>query len=149
MVVTGKTATDEKLNKLRNWFDAPDYHAKISRLNRLEWFLERSVTIPILGKKTGVDALLGLIPGGGDIIAGALGSYIIAEALHARAPKAMIIRMVWNLGFDTLVGSVPIAGDLFDFFYSSNGKNLKLLKSHLESIAPRNVIIDMTPMVVK
>jgi Domain of unknown function (DUF4112) len=149
MAATGKSQAQASAQKMRNWFDTPDYHAKISRLNRLEWFLERSVTVPIFGKKTGVDALLGLIPGGGDLIAGALGSYIIVEALHARAPRAMIIRMMWNLGFDTLVGSVPIAGDLFDFFYSSNGKNLKLLKSHLESIAPRNVIIDMTPLVVK
>ncbi len=129
-------------DRLKDWFDQPDHHAKLSRLNRLEWLLERSVTIPLLGKKTGVDALLGLIPGGGDIIAGALGSYIIAEAIHAKAPRALIIRMTWNLGFDTLVGSIPVAGDLFDFFYSANGKNLKLLKAHLESIAPRNVIID-------
>jgi Domain of unknown function (DUF4112) len=138
MNATAKSATD----RVKSWFDQPDHHAKLARLNRLEWFLERSVTLPVLGKKTGVDALLGLIPGGGDLIAGVLGSYIIGEAIHARAPRALIIRMAWNLGFDTLVGSIPVAGDLFDFFYSSNGKNLKLLKQHLESIAPRNVIID-------
>jgi Domain of unknown function (DUF4112) len=110
----------------------PNIAAKLDRLTKLEWALERAITLPILGKKAGVDAILGLIPGGGDLIAGALGSYIIVEAVHARAPKRLIARMMWNLGFDTTIGAIPIAGDIFDFFYSSNTKNLKLLKAHLE-----------------
>jgi hypothetical protein len=109
----------------------PDLAAKLDRLEKLEWLLERAVTIPILGKKTGLDAILGLIPGGGDLITGALGSYIIMEAVHAGMPKRTIFRMMWNLGFDTAVGSIPVAGDIFDFFYSSNTKNLKILKAYL------------------
>ncbi len=124
-----------KLSEMK--LPAPDMAAKLARLEQLEWLLERAVTIPILGKKTGLDALLGLIPGGGDLIAGALGSYIIVEAVHAGVPKFTVLRMMWNLGFDTAVGAIPIAGDIFDFFYSSNGKNLKLLKTHLAKQAPK------------
>jgi hypothetical protein len=112
----------------------PDLVAKLDRLNKLEWAMEQAVTIPVFGKKTGLDAIVGLIPGG-DLLMGLVGGYIIVEAVHARAPKRLIARMLWNLGVDTAIGSVPIAGDLFDFFYSSNSKNLKLLKAHLEKHA--------------
>ncbi len=108
-----------------------DLAAKLARLEKLGWLLEHAITVPFLGRKTGLDAILGLIPGGGDLIAGALGSYLIVEAVHARAPKWLIARMLWNLGVDTTIGAIPIAGDIFDFFYSSNSKNFKLLKAHL------------------
>ncbi len=122
-------------DRLRAWLAAPDHEAKLARLEKLEWFLERSITLPGWGRKTGADALIGLIPGIGDSIAAALGSYIILEALHAGAPRTIIARMVWNLGVDTVLGAVPVVGDLFDFFYKSNSMNLKLLKRHLESAA--------------
>jgi hypothetical protein len=112
----------------------PDLVAKLTRLNKLEWAMEQAITIPMFGKKTGLDAIVGLLPGG-DFLMGIVGSYIIVEAVHARAPKRLIARMLWNLGVDTAIGSIPVAGDLFDFFYSSNSKNLKLLKAHLEKHA--------------
>lgn len=127
--------TPELKVNLRN----PDLAAKLARLEKLEWLLEQAITIPVIGKKTGLDAILGLIPGGGDLIAGALGSYIIVDAVHAGMPKRTILRMMWNLGVDTAVGAIPLAGDIFDFFYSSNGKNLKLLKKHLAKHAPSTV----------
>jgi Domain of unknown function (DUF4112) len=117
---------------------APDIAAKLARLEKLEELLERAITLPFFGNKTGLDAILGLIPGGGDLIAGALGSYFIIEAVHARAPKWLIARMIWNLGLDTTLGAVPIAGDIFDFFYKSNTKNLKLLKAWLEKQAAKS-----------
>jgi hypothetical protein len=115
----------------------PNIQAKLDRLTKLEWALERAITLPIIGKKAGLDAVLGLIPGAGDLIAGALGSYIIVEAVHARAPKWLIARMMWNLGFDTTLGAVPIVGDIFDLFFASNTKNIKLLKAHLEKQAAK------------
>ncbi len=84
-----------------------------------------------IGKfKFGLDPLLGLIPGGGDLISLLLGSYIIWIALQMNIPRARIIQMIVNLVIDFLVGFVPIIGDFLDFFIQPNLKNLEIIKRH-------------------
>ena len=101
------------------------------RLERMEWLLDRSIGIPGLNKRIGLDGIIGLIPGIGDAAAAALALYAVAEAWHLKAPKRLLARMLGNVLFDTAVGAVPVAGDLFDFLFQSNTRNLRLLKDWL------------------
>jgi hypothetical protein len=104
-----------------------------TRLAWLEWLMERAVRVPVINKRIGGDALIGLIPGVGDLLGGLIGSYLVLEAARAGAPTRLIIKMIARVGLDTAIGAIPVAGDLWDFFYSSNTKNLRALRAHLET----------------
>lgn len=105
----------------------PAKAATRARIIRLEHLLEGMVNVPVIGR-VGLDSLLGLAPGIGDLAAGALGVYLIWEARNLGASRATQIRMLANVGLDTLVGSIPVAGNIFDLFFRSNTRNLKLIK---------------------
>jgi hypothetical protein len=79
----------------------------------------------------GLDPLLGLIPGGGDLVSFGLGLYLIKVAKDLGMPSGKIGRMVGNLVLDLLVGSVSIAGDALDFVYKANRANLKIIEEYL------------------
>lgn len=102
------------------------------RLDALANIMDSAITIPGTNVTMGVDALLGLLPGIGDAIAGAISSYLIWEAKQLGAPKILLARMAGNVAIDTVVGAVPFVGDIFDVAYKSNRKNVALLKKHLE-----------------
>lgn len=106
------------------------------RIEALERLLEGSFTVPGLGRKFGLDSVIGLIPGIGDLITGAMGMYIVWEARNLGMSKWQLWRMAGNVGFDSLVGMVPLAGDLFDFLFRSNSRNLKLIRKHLDKHHP-------------
>lgn len=82
--------------------------------------------------KFGLDPLVGLIPGLGDILPAALSCYLIWIAWVHELPKKKIIKMVFNILLDLGLGLIPIIGNITDFFFKSNTKNLEILKSHLE-----------------
>ena len=110
-------------------------HARIySRLSLIEHWLERAVTIPVIGKRFGLDAVVGLIPGVGDLIAGSIGAYILYEGWRLGVPKATLLSMAGRLVVDTGIGSIPLVGDLWDLLYASNSRNLKDVKAHLEAM---------------
>lgn len=119
---------------------ATDPAAIRQRIETLEKLLERSFEVPVVGK-VGLDALLGLLPVGGDVITAILGLYIVWEARNLGIPKHKQIAMLGRVGFDTLIGSVPVAGDLFDFIYRSNSKNLRTIKKHLDRVHPASATI--------
>jgi Domain of unknown function (DUF4112) len=85
--------------------------------------------IPI-GKRFGIglDAILGLVPGIGDVAGGVVAGLIILQAHRAGVPKSTLLRMLANVGIDTALGAVPIIGDVFDFAYQSNMMNLELYR---------------------
>jgi hypothetical protein len=99
-----------------------------ARIERLEYLLESAIRIPGLGKRIGLDAIIGLVPGVGDTAMAAMGLYLVWEARNMGASRLVLARMLGNVGVDALIGSVPIAGDVFDFFFRSNSRNLKLIK---------------------
>jgi Domain of unknown function (DUF4112) len=97
-------------------------------LERVAWLMDRAVTIPGTRVSVGLDALLGLFPGVGDVVAGAIQAGVVLMAIqHYRVPKPIAARMVANVLIDTGLGSIPIVGDLFDVFFKANTQNLKLL----------------------
>jgi hypothetical protein len=94
--------------------------------------LDDAIRIPGTSFRFGVDPLVGLVPGLGDLLGGAASLYIILEAARAGAPTSVLLRMAANVGIDTIVGAIPVLGDLFDFGWKSNTRNARLLARHLE-----------------
>ncbi len=96
----------------------------------LEWLMERAV--PVGRWSFGLDGILGLIPGLGDVAAGIVSTYIIARAAQAGVPRAALARMMANVAIDSLLGAIPLVGDLFDFFYKANSRNLRIFQQSLQ-----------------
>jgi hypothetical protein len=112
------------------------------RIEGLERMLEGLIEVPGLGRRVGLDALLGLIPVVGDVIAAVMGLYLVWEARNLGMPRWQLWRMAGNVGVDTLIGAIPVAGDLFDFLYRSNTRNLKIVRRHLDKHHPHTKLIE-------
>ena len=105
-------------------------------LRRFAYWMDEAFSVPGTPFRIGIDALLGLIPGIGDIIGGVLSTWIIAGALRHRVPGHIILRMVANIALDLLLGAVPVAGDVFDFLFEENMKNMRLLEKYRDRRQP-------------
>jgi hypothetical protein len=108
------------------------------RLERLRWLgelLDNSIPVPGTNFRFGLDTIIGLVPGVGDLVGGALSAYIILEAARLGVPRALLVRMGYNVLVDVAVGTVPVLGDLFDAGYKANLRNLALVRSHVEKPA--------------
>jgi hypothetical protein len=106
------------------------------RIEAMEQLLERSFVIPGINRPVGLDALAGLVPVIGDFVSAALGAYIVWEASNLGMPRWKLWRMAGNVAFDTALGAVPVAGDLFDFLFRSNTRNLGIVRRHLDKHHP-------------
>ncbi len=84
--------------------------------------------VPVLGWRFGLDAVIGLIPGIGDTGTALVSFYILAAAVRHGVPKITLLRMGMNIGFDYLLGSLPVVGDVADAWWKSNQKNVALLR---------------------
>ena len=104
---------------------------KLVRLRQLSKNLDESFTIPGTNIKFGMDALLGLVPGGGDLVSGIFSLYMLRAAIKMKLPKKAIFSMLVNILLDTTIGIIPVAGDIFDIFWKSNKRNLKIIEKHL------------------
>ena len=106
------------------------------RIEAMERLLERGFTVPGINAPVGLDAIVGLIPVVGDVVTAGMGAYLIWEASNLGLPKWKLWRMAGNLVFDSAIGAVPIAGDVFDFVFRSNSRNLRIVKRHLDKHHP-------------
>ena len=104
-----------------------DAEARIAFIARL---LDELITIPGTRQRLGLDSIVGLIPGFGDVASAAVGGWVIVEAARFRLPRLVLARMVVNTLVDLVIGIVPIAGDLFDVVFKSNSRNLALFRRH-------------------
>lgn len=112
--------------------------ARLRRLERLSQVLDTAMRVPGTNVRIGLDGLLGFIPGVGDALGAVLSSYIILEAARLGFPKSVLLRMIGNVALETLVGAVPLLGDLFDIAWKANSRNVALLRaSAAESLAER------------
>lgn len=107
--------------------------AALQRIRLATKVLEGVVPVPGTGKKVGVDPIIGLLTGGGDSIGFLMSAYILLESLRFKLPKETLLRMLSNVAIDAIVGAMPFLGDIFDFFWKANTKNLKLLEAHLDN----------------
>ncbi len=100
-------------------------------IRTLAKMLDSAVRIPGTGIRVGAESVFGLIPVVGDIAGAALSGYIVLTSARLGAPAPTIVRMMTNIGIDTLVGAVPVLGDMFDVGWRANMRNVELLDSHL------------------
>jgi hypothetical protein len=106
------------------------------RIEAMEALLERSFVVPGINLPVGLDALAGLVPVLGDVLAAAMGGYIVWEASNLGMPKWKLWRMAGNVAVDTALGAIPVVGDLFDVLFRSNTRNLKIVRRHLDKHHP-------------
>lgn len=113
-----------------------------ARLEALESLLERAILLPGINRRVGLDALVGLIPGIGDLVGAMLGAWLIWEARNLGASRWLLARMAANTAFDAVLGVVPVAGDVADLAFRSNSRNLRLLKRHLDRVHPAGAVLE-------
>ena len=136
-------AGSEKLKRMTPQIPlGTDPQSVCQRIEALERLLEGLFEVPGLGRKVGLDAIVGLIPVAGDVITAGMGLYLVWEARNLGMPKWQLWRMAGNVGIDSLLGAVPLAGDLFDLVYRSNSKNLKIIRKHLDRHHPSTKVIE-------
>ena len=108
----------------------PPDDVRLARLRRLAWWLDEGVRVPGTRIRFGLDPILGLVPGLGDVAGALLGGAILIEAYRRQLPLPTQIRIAANIIFDTAVGAVPLLGDAVDVVWKSNRRNLDLLERH-------------------
>lgn len=104
-----------------------DREKRITRLRTLARLLDSSVKIPGVDARIGLDPVLGLIPGVGDLLSCALSLYIVHEAKQLGASRSQLAAMLANVAIDTAAGFVPVVGDIFDFAFKANVRNLRII----------------------
>ena len=104
---------------------------RFARIDALGTLLDVAFVVPGTRIRFGIDALVGLVPGIGDIITTALSLYIVSEAYSLGAPRHVIARMLANVALDGAIGAVPLLGDAFDVVWRANRRNIALLRDWL------------------
>lgn len=105
----------------------------LRRLDAFASLLDDRWRIPGTNYRVGLDGLIGMVPGIGDTASALIASYVVYEAYRLRVPPSLLVKMAGNIGADWLLGSIPVAGDLFDFAWKANRKNVRLLLDHLRT----------------
>lgn len=112
----------------------------LKQVERLAWLLDNSIRIPFINYRIGLDALIGLIPGFGDVAGMILSSFIVLQAIRLGATRAILVQMIFNIGLEALIGLVPGIGDIFDAAFKANVRNVGLLRTMLRDLpASRSV----------
>src|SRR5690349_4273208 len=111
-------------------------------LDHLATLLDDAFQIPGTRIRFGLDSLIGLVPGLGDIVTGLMSMFIVYVGWQRGIPKVTQARMLMNIIIDTAVGAVPIFGDAFDVAWKANRMNMRLLKRAMEEPTRRNAVSD-------
>nr|WP_244639344.1 DUF4112 domain-containing protein [Aureimonas endophytica] len=111
-------------------FDETDTLRRLDRIARLARLMDTAIRVPGIGLRFGLDSVIGLFPGIGDAAGGLIGLYIINEARRLGLPKRKLARMIGNVLVDTAVGSVPLAGDVFDVYFKAHKRNANMILDH-------------------
>jgi hypothetical protein len=109
--------------------------ARLVSLRRFAEWLDAGIRVPGTRLRFGLDPILGLIPGGGDAAGALLAGWILVAAVRLGASPATLIRIAANVVTDAVVGAIPLIGDLFDFAWKANLRNVAILEQHLSEPA--------------
>ena len=108
---------------------------RLAALARFAELLDSGIRIPGTQLRFGLDPLIGLIPGVGDAAGAVLAGWILVEAIRLGASRATLVRIAGNIALDAGLGAVPLIGDIFDFAWKANVRNVALLERHLRDPA--------------
>lgn len=133
-------------NTVGSIFDAlraagPTHANAVRRMEAVAYLLDSAFVIPGTKQRVGLDAIIGLVPGLGDVVTTLLSSYVIWEARQLGLSRFAIARMLGNLAIHASFGSLPIIGDVFDAFFRVNQRNMRIVRAHLRR-APSDVTIE-------
>jgi len=103
---------------------------QLRHLQTLAKLMDNQFRIPGTDFRFGIDAIIGLIPGVGDLTTFGISGFMLFIMAKNGASGFVLARMILNVLIDTIVGSIPLFGDLFDFAYKSNTKNVRLMQEH-------------------
>jgi hypothetical protein len=104
----------------------------LARARTLTRLLDSAGRVPGTRIRFGLDPVLGLVPGLGDVTGAAMAGYVVLLAARLGAPRAVVLRMLGNVAVDAVAGAVPLLGDAFDVGWKANTRNLALLERYLE-----------------
>jgi len=110
----------------------PGQTARLEGFRRIAQLLDSAVRVPGTTYRVGLDPILGLVPGLGDLVSPLFSIGILWQAYDLGVPRVVQLRMLFNVAIDVVLGAVPVIGDLFDFAWKANVKNLALLERHAE-----------------
>lgn len=111
----------------------PAPETRLARVRTLARALDSAIVIPGTSMRFGLDPIIGLVPGLGDLAGAVLSGYIVIEGIRMGVSRAGVARMLANVGIDAIVGSVPVLGDLFDAGWKANNRNVALIERHMAS----------------
>jgi len=109
-----------------------DHTRRLERLRHIAHLQDSRFRIPGTSIRFGYDSLIGLIPGIGDAATTLTAAYVVLEARRLGAPRLLVMRMVWNILVDAVIGAIPVLGDLADVVWKANRRNVELLERHLQ-----------------
>ena len=104
---------------------------RLEHLRRFAYWLDEGVRLPGTRLRVGLDPIIGLVPGVGDVAGAILSSWILIEAVRRGVSRFTLSRMAYNVAVDALLGSIPLVGDVFDAVWKANLWNVALLERHL------------------
>jgi hypothetical protein len=105
----------------------------LAEVETLAWLLDNSIPVPGTGgRRFGIDAIIGIVPGVGDVVSGVLGLLVVWRGSRMGLPRIVVARMLLNALLDIAIGAIPVIGDAFDLWFKASTRNLALMRRHLE-----------------
>tara|TARA_R110002020_G_scaffold370006_1_gene581760 strand:+ start:255 stop:701 length:447 start_codon:yes stop_codon:yes gene_type:complete len=111
-------------------FDRVEHLRRLRRVAKVARLMDTAIRIPGTGISFGGDSIVGLVPGVGDAATAVVSLWIVNEARRLGMPVHKLVKMLANVGVDTVGGAVPLVGDVFDLFFKANRKNLAMILDH-------------------
>lgn len=112
--------------------DKPNYSPDFKWIDKISNLLDSKFKIPGTRFRFGLDPILGLFPGVGDMTTFTISSMLIMTMAKKGVSEKVIVLMILNVVIDTIFGAIPILGNIFDFFFKANERNVRLLKKHYQ-----------------
>jgi len=108
----------------------PAQEQRLELFRRVSRLLDSAMTVPGTSIRVGLDPILGLFPGLGDLVSPIFTMGILWQARELGVPRVVQLRMILNVAIDTIIGVVPLIGDVFDVAWRANDRNMALLDRH-------------------